>query len=113
MTPEQEKGAVATGYVRQKLECLLRDLDSYTAGEFWREMARIAEGATGIPHAESLARELAEHSQQTIETKKKLDLLSGNPTEDMVVAGQRYIYSYDVSLIFEVMRDQALQSSQG
>jgi hypothetical protein len=62
MTPEQENGAVAVGYARDKLTLLLRDLDQYTAGELWRQMSRIAEGATGIPHAESLARELKSDS---------------------------------------------------
>lgn len=44
-------------YARRKLTLLLRDLDSCTAGEFWREMSRIACGATGKPHAEELEAE--------------------------------------------------------
>ncbi|RUO28214.1 hypothetical protein [Aliidiomarina sanyensis] len=41
-------------YARKKLEILLRDLGSYNADEFWREMSRIASGATGAVHAEGL-----------------------------------------------------------
>ena len=35
-------------YAKKKLEALLKDLDSYTANEFERQMLRITEGATGI-----------------------------------------------------------------
>jgi hypothetical protein len=34
-------------YAKIKLECLLRDLNNYTADEFRRQMMRIASGATG------------------------------------------------------------------
>lgn len=141
MTPEQAHGQVATGYVRDKLTQLLRDLDNYNAGELWRQMARIAEGGTGIPHAESLARELDDEKarkQEELQTikqsaenlrtatnqglaaangarmqaEKTLSALKGKPTESMIVAGQRYIHSYDVGLIFEVMRDQALKDQE-
>lgn len=137
MTPEQEKGTLATGYVREKLTQLLRDLDNYSAGELWRQMARIAEGGTGIPHAESLARELSEQEErhtaslasikakaddlrtltnmglgaansERMRAEQKLSLLMRPPTDDMVMAGQRYVHSYDVKLIFTAMRDQAL-----
>src|SRR5690625_3982870 len=53
-------------YARRKLELVLRDLRDYTADEFWREISRIASGATGLPsvehlkgHAEELEAELA------------------------------------------------------
>ena len=45
-------------YARDKLTTLLRDLDRYTADEFWRQMSRIAAGATGADHAEELAKKL-------------------------------------------------------
>lgn len=41
-------------YARRKLTQLLAELDQYTPGEFWRQMSRIAYGATGEPHAEEL-----------------------------------------------------------
>ena len=41
-------------YARSKLELVLRDLDHYTAEEFWREINRITSGATGLPSAEQL-----------------------------------------------------------
>lgn len=41
-------------YARRKLELVLRDLNDYTADEFWREISRIASGATGLPSAEQL-----------------------------------------------------------
>lgn len=41
-------------YARRKLELVLRDLSDYTAAEFWREISRIASGATGLPSAEQL-----------------------------------------------------------
>lgn len=45
-------------YAKEKLELLLRDLDNYNDGEFWRQMARIADGATtGQPNAEQLQKE--------------------------------------------------------
>lgn len=44
-------------YARQKLETLLRDVNSYTGEEFWRQMSRIAGGATGTSHAEELQAE--------------------------------------------------------
>lgn len=36
-------------YAREKLSLLLRDLDSYSADEFKRQMARIVDGATNAP----------------------------------------------------------------
>lgn len=44
-------------YAKEKLTLLLRDLDSYTSDEFWRQMSRIAAGATGADHAEEIAKE--------------------------------------------------------
>lgn len=44
-------------YARRKLTLLLRDLSNYKAGEFWREMSRIASGATASIHAEGLKAE--------------------------------------------------------
>ncbi|RUR34509.1 hypothetical protein [Vreelandella nanhaiensis] len=44
-------------YARGKLKLLLRDLSNYNAGEFWREMSRIASGATASIHAEGLKAE--------------------------------------------------------
>ncbi|WP_193090824.1 Mce/MlaD family protein [Halomonas colorata] len=44
-------------YARGKLKILLRDLSNYNAGEFWREMSRIASGATASIHAEGLKAE--------------------------------------------------------
>lgn len=44
-------------YARGKLKLLLRDLSNYNAGEFWREMSRIASGATTSIHAEGLKAE--------------------------------------------------------
>lgn len=41
-------------YAREKLTLLLRDLDSYNGDEFWRQMSRIANGATHHPSAEGL-----------------------------------------------------------
>src|SRR5690625_3968912 len=41
-------------YARRKLELVLRDLRDYTADEFWREISRIASGATGLTSAEQL-----------------------------------------------------------
>lgn len=47
-------------YARRKLELVLRDLSDYTAAEFWREISRIASGATGLPSAE----QLKEHAKE-------------------------------------------------
>lgn len=47
-------------YARRKLELVLRDLRDYTADEFWREISRIASGATGLPSAE----QLKEHTKE-------------------------------------------------
>ena len=44
-------------YAREKLTLLLRDLDSYNGDEFWRQMSRIAHGATDHPSAEELLKE--------------------------------------------------------
>ncbi|WP_139172618.1 hypothetical protein [Onishia taeanensis] len=44
-------------YARRKLTTLLRDVNNYTADEFWRQMSRIAAGATGQAHAEDLKAE--------------------------------------------------------
>lgn len=44
-------------YARGKLKLLLRDLSNYNANEFWREMSRIASGATASIHAEGLKAE--------------------------------------------------------
>lgn len=44
-------------YARGKLTLLLRDLSNYNADEFWREMSRIASGATASIHAEGLKAE--------------------------------------------------------
>lgn len=44
-------------YAREKLQALLRDLPAYTGEEFWRQMSRIAAGATGTDHAEELVAE--------------------------------------------------------
>lgn len=41
-------------YAKEKLECLLRDLEHYTGEEFWRQMARISSGATGLENPEDL-----------------------------------------------------------
>lgn len=41
-------------YAREKLTLLLRDLDHYNGDEFWRQMSRIANGATQHPSAEVL-----------------------------------------------------------
>ncbi len=42
-------------YAKGKLKLLLRDIDNYDDGEFWREMSRIAYGSTtGQPNAELL-----------------------------------------------------------
>lgn len=48
------------GYARRKLALVLRDLNDYTADEFWREISRIASGATGLPSAE----QLKEHTKE-------------------------------------------------
>lgn len=44
-------------YARRKLTTLLRDVNNYTTDEFWRQMSRIAAGATGQEHAEDLKAE--------------------------------------------------------
>lgn len=41
-------------YARKKLKLVLRDLNDYTADEFWREINRVTSGATGLPSAEQL-----------------------------------------------------------
>lgn len=48
------------GYARRKLALVLRDLNDYNADEFWREISRIASGATGLPSAE----QLKEHTKE-------------------------------------------------
>ena len=55
-------------YARKKLEQLLRDLPAYTGDELWRQMSRIAGGATGADHAEELARDLEaeRHHRQAV-----------------------------------------------
>lgn len=42
-------------YAREKLELLQRDLDRYNDGEFFRQMSRITEGATGYQGWEDMA----------------------------------------------------------
>jgi len=49
--------AMDHNYARGKLTLLLRDLSNYNGGEFWREMSRIASGATASIHAEGLKAE--------------------------------------------------------
>jgi len=44
-------------YARSKLELLIRDLDHYTGEEFWRQLSRIAAGATGASHAEGIRKQ--------------------------------------------------------
>jgi len=44
-------------YAQKKLESLLNNLPAYTGAEFWRQMSRIAAGATGNDHAEETAKE--------------------------------------------------------
>ena len=60
-------------YARIKLELLLRDLDHYNADEFWRQMSRIAGGATGLDHAEVLADKLNKADVMLAEIELKLD----------------------------------------
>ncbi len=59
------------GYARTKLTQLLRDLDHYNQFEFWRQMSRIAHGATSMPHAEELMaqREDARQALQAAESR--------------------------------------------
>lgn len=45
-------------YARKKLAVLIRDVGSFNGDEFWREMSRLAAGATGQEHAEGLQCEL-------------------------------------------------------
>ncbi|MGP9633737.1 hypothetical protein ACT3R7_11790 [Halomonas sp. AOP43-A1-21] len=45
-------------YARKKLAILLRDVGNFNGDEFWREMSRLAAGATGQEHAEGLQCEL-------------------------------------------------------
>ena len=49
-----------TNYAKKKLRTLLRDVDNYNCGEFWRQMSRIACGATGRDHAEELEKRIKE-----------------------------------------------------
>lgn len=50
-------------YAREKLKLVLRDLNAYTADEFWREINRITSGATGLPSAEALVELEAEKAK--------------------------------------------------
>jgi len=52
-------GNINFDYAEDKLGLLLRDLKqrNYTKEEFWRQMSRITEGATGLPSAEDLLKD--------------------------------------------------------
>jgi len=63
-------------YAKIKLECLLRDLNNYTADEFRRQMMRIASGATGedIPddaHTIKVERDALAAQVETLKTAYK------------------------------------------
>jgi len=59
-------------YARRKLELVLRDLRDYTADEFWREISRIASGATGLPSVEHLKGHAEELEAINLELTKML-----------------------------------------
>lgn len=59
-------------YVRRKLTLVLRDLDHYTAEEFWREISRIAHGATGLPSAEQLQTRVKELEDMAKDYREKV-----------------------------------------
>ena len=52
-------------YARRKLKCLVRDLKEYTPQEFWNQMSRIAQGATGLDGAEELHKQVLELKEHT------------------------------------------------
>lgn len=60
-------------YARGKLTLLLRDLSNYNAGEFWREMSRIASGATACIHAEGLKVERDAMADSNTQLKQQND----------------------------------------
>jgi hypothetical protein len=60
-------------YAREKLTLLLRDLDSYTAGEFWRQMSRIANGASKLESAEQLKQERDQLAAQNARLREGLN----------------------------------------
>ncbi|GAB2798860.1 hypothetical protein GCM10027040_27200 [Halomonas shantousis] len=59
-------------YATDKLELLLRDIGMYTAEEFWRQMSRIAAGATGMPHAEELRQDCDMHRDAEMAWEKAM-----------------------------------------
>ena len=63
-----------TNYAKGKLKLVLRDIDNYNDGEFWRELSRIAYGSTtGQPNAEELGIQLTD-------AKEKIHHLKGSLT---------------------------------
>lgn len=66
-------------YAERKLIVLLRDLNNYDAGEFWREMSRIASGATGSDHAEQLHQRVAELQAECFADKMSSVKFESNP----------------------------------
>lgn len=66
MTSDQDRRPISLAYAREKLQHLVNNLETFNSGELWRELSRIAEGATGIPHAESLRRDL-ERAERKLE----------------------------------------------
>lgn len=57
--PESPRNGLDHDYARKKLAILLRDVGNFNGDEFWREMSRIAGGATSRDHAEALEKQLA------------------------------------------------------
>lgn len=66
MPSDQKRRPISLAYAREKLERLANNLETFNSGELWCELSRIAEGATGIPHAESLRIDL-ERAERKLE----------------------------------------------
>lgn len=92
----KETKVLDKNYARQKMEILLRDLDCYNSSEFWREMSRIASGATGSDHAEQLQARNAELEQQNRELLAHVERIK-DEREAVELADNQTVFNRSVS----------------
>ncbi|MDX5979594.1 hypothetical protein [Vreelandella alkaliphila] len=64
-------------YAKKKLATLLRDVGNFNGDEFWREMSRLASGATGRDHAEALEKQLNRYKQAEMTWEQTMMRLLG------------------------------------
>lgn len=105
-------GDMKHDYARGKLAILLRDVGNFTADEFWREMSRLASGATGREHAEGLqvqllrSREEVKYWEQTMLRLLGVDGIKDVEREITALQNRVSIVSRNTSRLLELATAQ-------